>query len=241
MVPENARRALRQYALELYRRRAETVPAKEVTHAVPANAPDRCAERAFLAWVLDRFLPRQGKYWRCPYCERRKPSLDLDDELCGRVAVKFRCRNPACPEHLRPKDAYDVLRAAFPGRCFPEFVGMVTLLRKEFGEGVAAGRVPFPSPAGHRDLTERDEEQDRRELEEWKARTNAEHMAECADPDCDWYCCRLARGWTWEQIHADTARAQEEALRAREEQRRKMEQMKASIARNQERWRNRGR
>jgi hypothetical protein len=38
---------------------------------------------------------------------------------------------------------------------------------------------------------------------EWVGRQDAEHMAECRDPECDWYCCRLARGWTPEQIKAD--------------------------------------
>src|SRR6516165_2623556 len=30
-----------------------------------------------------------------------------------------------------------------------------------------------------------------------------EHVAECCDPQCDNYCCRLARGWSLEDIEAD--------------------------------------
>jgi hypothetical protein len=48
----------------------------------------------------------------------------------------------------------------------------------------------------------------------WSRRHDAEHMASCHDPDCDYYCCRIARGWTPEQIRvrveADRARRPEE-------------------------------
>jgi hypothetical protein len=42
----------------------------------------------------------------------------------------------------------------------------------------------------------------RLDFEEWARRTDAEHMAGCRDPECDWFCCRIARGWTVEEIAA---------------------------------------
>jgi hypothetical protein len=35
---------------------------------------------------------------------------------------------------------------------------------------------------------------------------DAEHLASCTDPDCDYRCCRLRRGWTEEEIQADIER-----------------------------------
>ena len=52
----------------------------------------------------------------------------------------------------------------------------------------------------------------------WRRDTEARHMAECADPECDWACCRLARGWTEEEIKADIEagrRQRDEAKRQR--------------------------
>jgi CHC2 zinc finger len=41
----------------------------------------------------------------------------------------------------------------------------------------------------------------------WFHETDAEHMAVCNNTDCDWRCCRLARGWTDEEIKADIAKS----------------------------------
>jgi hypothetical protein len=38
---------------------------------------------------------------------------------------------------------------------------------------------------------------------EWVARADGGHIAVCEDPGCEWYICRLARGWTVEEIEAD--------------------------------------
>ncbi|MCP4539189.1 MAG: hypothetical protein GY832_18790 [Chloroflexi bacterium] len=38
----------------------------------------------------------------------------------------------------------------------------------------------------------------------------ANHMAECDDPDCTWYCCRRARGWSHEQIKEAIEQARRE-------------------------------
>lgn len=39
--------------------------------------------------------------------------------------------------------------------------------------------------------------------EEWFLKIEEEHMAECTDTDCDWWCCRISQGWTPEEIRAD--------------------------------------
>lgn len=41
----------------------------------------------------------------------------------------------------------------------------------------------------------------------WVHETDTAHMAACTDADCEWRCCRLARGWTEEEINADLAMA----------------------------------
>jgi hypothetical protein len=38
---------------------------------------------------------------------------------------------------------------------------------------------------------------------EWWTRKEAEHVSGCDDPGCDWYVCRLARGWTVAEVEAD--------------------------------------
>src|SRR5262249_18453731 len=48
--------------------------------------------------------------------------------------------------------------------------------------------------------------------EAWVRGTNAEHMATCDDPDCDWRICRLARGGTLEEIRADIEATRPELL-----------------------------
>jgi hypothetical protein len=53
------------------------------------------------------------------------------------------------------------------------------------------------------------EEEEARSLREWVQAHNDAHMAECSDPECDYDCCRLARGWTKEQIRADVERARQ--------------------------------
>jgi hypothetical protein len=40
------------------------------------------------------------------------------------------------------------------------------------------------------------------DADEYRAGEERAHMAECQDPSCRWTCCRLARGWTAEQIRA---------------------------------------
>lgn len=49
--------------------------------------------------------------------------------------------------------------------------------------------------------------------ESWRAKQDAEHMAECENPECDWHICRIARGWTPEDIKADLV-AQKQAKEA---------------------------
>jgi hypothetical protein len=39
-----------------------------------------------------------------------------------------------------------------------------------------------------------------REFARLRKDTNDQHMTQCTESACDWYCCRLARGWTEEQI-----------------------------------------
>ena len=39
--------------------------------------------------------------------------------------------------------------------------------------------------------------------EAWFRGLDAQHLAECDDLDCDYRCCRLARGWAEEEIAAD--------------------------------------
>lgn len=56
-----------------------------------------------------------------------------------------------------------------------------------------------------------------READEWVDRLDAEHMAECDDPECDAYCCRAERGLpplTRDEI-AEARRVQEEERRQR--------------------------
>lgn len=65
----------------------------------------------------------------------------------------------------------------------------------------------------------------------WVHDTNADHMAGCADPDCDWYCCRLARGWTVEQIREDAARHWAEKRAREEESRRRVAELVAMVHR----------
>ena len=55
----------------------------------------------------------------------------------------------------------------------------------------------------------------------WFAETDAAHMAECDDAECDWRCCRFARGWSWEDIAAKNAadETERDAERVRSEER----------------------
>ncbi len=54
--------------------------------------------------------------------------------------------------------------------------------------------------------------------EVWFRESEIEHMAECDDPDCDCRCCRLARGWTEEEIAADIEAGQRERAEAKQQQ-----------------------
>jgi len=49
----------------------------------------------------------------------------------------------------------------------------------------------------------------------WVVEGEEAHMKVCEDFDCDFVCCRLARGWTLEQIKANLRREQEEKERER--------------------------
>ena len=52
-------------------------------------------------------------------------------------------------------------------------------------------------------------------FEVWTRKMTAEHMAECNDPNCEWYCCRLARGWTEKAIDAANERWKKKRDRAK--------------------------
>jgi len=54
--------------------------------------------------------------------------------------------------------------------------------------------------------------------EVWFRESEIEHMAECDDPDCDCRCCRLARGWTEEEIEADIEAGKREREEAKQQQ-----------------------
>jgi len=45
-------------------------------------------------------------------------------------------------------------------------------------------------------------------FKDWVEDVEDRHIAECNDPECDWRCCRLARGWTDEEIRLDVEAAQ---------------------------------
>jgi acyl-CoA reductase-like NAD-dependent aldehyde dehydrogenase len=56
---------------------------------------------------------------------------------------------------------------------------------------------------------------------QWIAETNVAHMAECGDKECDWVCCRAARGLPpptpqeiaeWRRRHNEEVRAERERL-----------------------------
>jgi hypothetical protein len=64
-------------------------------------------------------------------------------------------------------------------------------------------------------------EEESASLKRWIEETNARHMAECNHPACDWYCCRLARGWTEEQIREDVERYREQHWQQRRQARRR--------------------
>lgn len=49
----------------------------------------------------------------------------------------------------------------------------------------------------------------------WFRESAAEHMAECDDPDCDYRCCRLSRGWTEEELAADIKAGKKERAEAK--------------------------
>ena len=49
--------------------------------------------------------------------------------------------------------------------------------------------------------------------EKWIAESNERHMEECDNPECDYYCCRLARGWSEEQVTAAIERARRKRLK----------------------------
>ncbi len=54
----------------------------------------------------------------------------------------------------------------------------------------------------------------------WVEETDREHMEGCEDPNCEWACCRLARGWTRDEIRADVAARQRRMERIRQRERR---------------------
>lgn len=52
--------------------------------------------------------------------------------------------------------------------------------------------------------------------EVWFRKSDAKHMTECDDPDCDYRCCRLTRGWTEEEIAADIEAGKKERAEAKQ-------------------------
>ena len=62
--------------------------------------------------------------------------------------------------------------------------------------------------------------------EVWHRELEAEHLAECDDPDCDYICCRRARGWTEEEIDADIEAGKQER---EEDKRQRMERARKAI------------
>jgi hypothetical protein len=54
-------------------------------------------------------------------------------------------------------------------------------------------------------------------FEGWTRKLDYDHMASCDDPECEWRCCRLARGWTNEQIVAWSKAAWAEAMAIRKQ------------------------
>ncbi len=224
----------------------------------------------FLEHVIRKYIgPPRGGYWKCPYCDRRNPSVLVNAPKAG-CKVKWRCVAAGCPVSGKPRDEYDLLRIYHPDTRYPEQRAMVADLRAEWeaaeeaagcgesGTHDAAEDCPS-SPRGHSRQYDRDIAQawaglyeDVRRLGidpdeayevlwrlydrgyfrhagwhmrrvlgywqaflEWVEETNASHRAACRADECDWWCCRAARGLpplTREEIAAQ--RAEAEAQRA---------------------------
>lgn len=92
----------------------------------------------FLEYVFRYYVgPPQGGYWKCPYCDRRNPSVLLNEPKPG-CRVKWRCVAAGCPTHrllARSKgagDEYDIIRLYHPDERFPQHKLIAADLRAEW-------------------------------------------------------------------------------------------------------------
>lgn len=84
----------------------------------------------FLEHVIRKYIgPPRGGYWKCPYCDRRNPSVLVNAPKAG-CKVKWRCVAAGCPVSGKPRDEYDLLRIYHPDTRYPEQRAMVADLRR---------------------------------------------------------------------------------------------------------------
>jgi hypothetical protein len=275
----------------------------------------------FLAFVLTHYLgtPQSGRYWKCPICQRRNPSVVVNEPKAG-CKTKWRCVHVSCPLQGRCQDEFDLVWHFHRYTRFPDRKVIVDGLRQEWREAkwrakvgteptdqldtephntdpdhstetsTGHGRSPTTNatppisftPWGHKRAEEerhRDvalawgdivqdinrEGHDPKEVYahlrtlhqqghfadqaefvaevldywarffEWSEKIDAAHMACCTDPDCDWVCCRAARGLPPLRLtDAEKREVAQRRIRQRAEEAAELERMVQQLAQQRE-------
>lgn len=108
----------------------------------------------FLEFCFRRYVgpPESGRYWRCPWCERRNASVVVNDPAPGH-AVKYRCVAAGCDSGTGRGfgDEFDLLRHFHPGCRYPDLLAVARGLRVEYEQDAATPLVPMGTRRHERD------------------------------------------------------------------------------------------